>query len=253
MTPPIWIRGTWSGWRMLWRAISGMVFNSDIFLFVFFPIVFALFWLFKSKQARYIILTVSSYGFYGYWDWRFCWLLFISSMISFFTAILVDNSTTHRQRLAWMSTSIALDLSILGFFKYYNFFTSNVYGLFTSSPPPLLRVVLPVGISFYTFHTISYIVDVTHGKVRATRNLFEYLAYVSLFSQLVAGPIVRFKQIEDDLEHIDARPRDENIARGIGFFVVGLIKKAVVADSIAHLIDPLLLTYGTLSCSGAWL
>ncbi len=229
-----------------------MVFNSDIFLFVFFPIVFLLFWTFKAKQARYIILTVSSYVFYGYWDWRFCWLLFLSSMISFFTAILVDRAPTRKQRLAWMTTSIALDLSILGFFKYYNFFTSNVYRLFTSAPPPLLRVVLPVGISFYTFHTISYIVDVTQGKVKATRNLFEYLTYVSLFSQLVAGPIVRFRQIEDDLERIDHPPKQDQVAAGIGFFVVGLIKKCVIADSIAKEIDPMLASYIHMSVSGAW-
>jgi alginate O-acetyltransferase complex protein AlgI len=229
-----------------------MVFNSDIFLFVFFPIVFILFWSFKAKQARYVILTVASYVFYGYWDWRFCWLLLISSMISFFTAILVDGSPTRRRRLAWMTTSIVIDLTILGFFKYYNFFTSNIYGLLTSSAPPLLRVVLPVGISFYTFHTISYIVDVTQGKVRATRNLFEYLTYVSLFSQLVAGPIVRFRQIEEDLERIDHPPKEEQVAVGIGFFVVGLIKKCVIADSIAKEIDPMLAAYSSMSVAAAW-
>ena len=229
-----------------------MVFNSDIFLFVFFPIVFILFWSFKSKQARYIILTVSSYVFYGYWDWRFCGLLFLSSMISFFTALLVEGSITRKGRLGWMTASIALDLAILGFFKYYNFFTSNVYGLFTSSPPPLLNVVLPVGISFYTFHTISYIVDVTQGKVRATRNLFEYLTYVSLFSQLVAGPIVRFRQIEEDLERIDHPPKEDQVAVGIGFFVVGLIKKCIIADSIAREIDPLLASYSGMSVASAW-
>jgi alginate O-acetyltransferase complex protein AlgI len=229
-----------------------MVFNSDIFLFVFFPIVFLLFWSCKAKQARYIILTISSYIFYGYWNWRFCWLLLFSSMISFFTAILVDSSTTRRRKLVWMTASIVIDLTILGFFKYYNFFVTNVYGLFTSGAPPLLRVVLPVGISFYTFHTISYIVDVTQGKVRATRNLFEYLTYVSLFSQLVAGPIVRFRQIEEDLEKIDHPPKEEQVATGIGFFVVGLIKKCIIADSIAAEIDPMLVAYSGLSVAGAW-
>jgi alginate O-acetyltransferase complex protein AlgI len=173
-------------------------------------------------------------------------------MISFFTAILVDRSKTRQGRLGWMTTSIIVDLSILGFFKYYNFFTTNVYRLFTSAPAPLLRVVLPVGISFYTFHTISYIVDVTQGKVRATRNLFEYLTYVSLFSQLVAGPIVRFRQIEEDLERIDHPPKEQQVASGIGFFVVGLIKKCVIADSIAKEIDPMLASYMHMSVAGAW-
>ena len=119
--------------------------------------------------------------------------------------------------------------------------------------PPLFDIVLPIGISFYTFHTISYIVDVAAGRITATNNLFEYLTYVSLFSQLVAGPIVRFREIEDDLEHIDARPREDFMARGLGFFVVGLIKKAVVADSIATYLDPLLASYGTLTTAGAWI
>src|SRR4029077_13844946 len=99
--------------------------------------------------------------------------------------------------------------------------------------PPLLNIVLPVGISFYTFHTISYIVDVGDGRIRATHNVWEYLTYVSLFSQLVAGPIVRFRDIEDDLVHIDPPPLQDQVARGTGFFVVGLIKKVIIADSIA--------------------
>jgi len=229
-----------------------MVFNSNIFLFAFFPVVFALFWATRSKRLRYVILTVSSYVFYGYWDWRFCGLLLLSSLISFFTAIEVDRAESRRRRRLWMATSISIDLAILGFFKYYNFFISNIYGAVTALPPPLLHVVLPVGISFYTFHTISYIVDVANGKVRATRDIFEYLTYVSLFSQLVAGPIVRFRQIEEDLEQIDHAPREDQVATGIGFFIVGMIKKCIIADSIAREIDPMLATYQGLSCAGAW-
>jgi alginate O-acetyltransferase complex protein AlgI len=117
---------------------------------------------------------------------------------------------------------------------------------------PLVNVVLPIGISFYTFHTISYIVDVARGKVQPTRDLFEYLTYVGLFSQLVAGPIVRFRQIEEDLEGIDGPPRDDWMARGIGFFVVGMIKKVVVADQVAILVNGLLGNFGMLSSAGAW-
>jgi alginate O-acetyltransferase complex protein AlgI len=117
---------------------------------------------------------------------------------------------------------------------------------------PILQLVLPVGISFYTFHTISYIVDVTVGRVRPTRNIVEYLAYVGLFFQLVAGPIVRFRQINTDLQSIDHPMREDDVATGIGFFVVGLVKKVIVADQIARYIDPMLATYGELSTAGAW-
>src|SRR5260221_14533433 len=125
-----------------------------------------------------------------------------------------------------MVASVAIDLSVLGFFKYYDFVASNLAPLLPGANLPLLHVVLPIGISFYTFHTISYIVDVARGRVRATRNLFEYLAYVSLFSQLVAGPIVRYREIEDDLERIDMPPRQDHPARRIRFFVVWLVQQA---------------------------
>ncbi|HEV2054713.1 MAG TPA: MBOAT family protein [Methylomirabilota bacterium] len=230
-----------------------MVFNSNIFLFAFLPVVFGLFWLLKGRQARYVLLTVSGYVFYGYWDWRFCFLLLFSSLLSFYAALLIERSASLRARRAWMTLSISADLTLLGFFKYYNFFASSLHAAIPGIAPPLLHIILPVGISFYTFHTMSYILDVAEGRIRATSNLFEYLTYVSLFSQLVAGPIVRFRQIEQDLEHIEGPPREDFMARGIGFFLVGLIKKAVVADSIAMYLDPALASYSTLSTAGAWL
>ena len=230
-----------------------MIFNSNIFLFAFLPVVFTLFWLAWTKQQRYVLMTVAGYVFYGYWDWRFCFLLLFSSLVSFGAAVLIEGAKTGRGRRAWMTLSVGVDLALLGFFKYFNFFASSLHAVIPTVPLPVLQIVLPVGISFYTFHTISYIVDVADGRIRATRNLFEYLTYVSLFSQLVAGPIVRFREIEEDLEKIDGPPRQDFMARGIGFFVVGLIKKAIVADSIAAFLDPALASYATLSMAGAWL
>jgi alginate O-acetyltransferase complex protein AlgI len=230
-----------------------MVFNSNVFLFAFLPVVFAVFWLARTKTQRYLVLTVSGYVFYGYWDWRFCFLLLFSSLVSFGAGILIDRATTPVGRRAWMITSVAVDLSLLGFFKYYNFAAGTLGQWWPETAPPRLDIVLPIGISFYTFHTISYIVDVATGRVKATRNLLEYLAYVSLFSQLVAGPIIRFRELEDDLERIDGPPREDYMARGLGSFVVGLVKKAVIADSIAGWIDPMLAVYPSLSVAGAWL
>jgi alginate O-acetyltransferase complex protein AlgI len=230
-----------------------MVFNSTVFLFAFLPVVFVLFWSAWTKRQRHVILTLSGYVFYGYWDWRFCILLLFSSLVSFGAGIMIDRSRTRPARRAWLVASVGTDLALLGFFKYYNFLAGNLGRLAPQAAPPLIDVVLPIGISFYTFHTISYIVDVAGGRVRATRDLFEYLAYVSLFSQLVAGPIIRFREIEEDLERIEGPPREDCMARGIGLFVMGLVKKAVVADSIASWIDPMLGTYGSLSTAGAWL
>lgn len=230
-----------------------MVFNSNKFLFIFLPVVFTLFWLSTTKRQRYLVLTLSGYVFYGYWDWRFCLLLFACSMVSYIAGLLIDRSSSPTHRRAWVVASVGTELALLGFFKYYNFFAANLRSLVPGSPPPLLDIVVPIGISFYTFHTISYIVDVAAGRVRATRNVLEYLAYVSLFSQLVAGPIVRFREIESDLKDIDGPAREDYLARGLGFFVIGLIKKVVVADSIAQWIDPMLGAYQSLSMAGAWL
>jgi alginate O-acetyltransferase complex protein AlgI len=223
-----------------------------VFLFGFLPVVFALFWLARSKRSRYVLLALSGYVFYGYWNWRFCGLLLFSSLTSFTAGLLISRSADPRFRHRIVVAAVAIDLSLLGFFKYYDFLARSVGSLLSGSHLPILDIVLPIGISFYTFHTISYVVDVSAGRVRATSDLWEYLTYVNLFSQLVAGPIVRFRQIEQDLEHIDGPPRVEWMARGIGFFMVGLAKKVMIADHIASGIDPVLLQYGSMSFAAAW-
>ena len=229
-----------------------MVFNSDIFLFAFFPVVFTLFWMFKTKEQRYVLLALAGYVFYGYWNWRFCFLLLFSSLISFFVGIAIDRSETREAAKRWVVVAVTTDLVLLGFFKYYNFFADNIRAISPAIPLPPLRIILPIGISFYTFHTISYVLDVYAGRVKATRHFFEYLTYVSLFSQLVAGPIVRFRQIENDLENIDSAPREEWFAKGIAFFVIGLIRKVMIADHIAEYINPMLHSYPTMGFAGAW-
>ena len=229
-----------------------MIFNSNVFLFVFLPLVFALYWAARTKAQRYLLLTVSGYIFYGYWNWRFCFLLLFSSLVSFFAALAITDSRRPFTPRGWLILSVGIDLLLLGFFKYFNFFTETFNQLGLPVSLPLIHVILPIGISFYTFHTISYIVDVASGRVKATRNIFEYFGYVCLFSQLVAGPIVRYREIEDDLENID-RPLAESFAiTGLGTFVLGLAKKVLIADQIAALVNPLLHSYSTLSPLAAW-
>ncbi len=230
-----------------------MVFNSDVFLLAFLPVVFTLFWLARTKQQRYVLLTAAGYVFYGWWDWRFCGLLLFSSLVSFSAGILIDRAGSQAARRGWVAAAVSVDLTLLGFFKYYNFFAASLHAALPPVALPLLDIVLPIGMSFYTFHTISYVVDVADGRVRPARNLFEYLTYVGLFCQLVAGPIIRYRQIEPDLEAIDGAPRSDWMARGVGFFVVGLVKKVIVADSIALLIDPMLAAPAGLTTAGAWL
>ncbi len=234
-----------------------MLFNSYVFLFVFLPITYAVFWTLRSARTRYVWLTATGYVFYGYWNPRFCLLMAFSTLVSFLAGLGLLNATDERRRKLFLIVPITIDLSLLGFFKYANFAVSSatsVIGWFGGHVvPPHWSIVLPIGISFYTFHTISYIVDSYRGVVKPTRNFFEFAAYVSLFSQLVAGPIVRFRQIEQDLEGLGSATPRRWLARGLSFLAVGLIEKVLIADSLAAFVDPALADYHALSTAGAWL
>jgi alginate O-acetyltransferase complex protein AlgI len=234
-----------------------MLFNSVEFLFVFLPITYLVFWGLPSAKARYVWLAVTGYVFYSYWNPWFTLLMLFSTVVSFAAGLGMLHWTDERRRKLCVAIPVTADLLLLGFFKYANFglaTTRTVTGwLGHPVQVPHLDIILPIGISFYTFHTISYIVDSYRGVIKPTRNFFEFAAYVSLFSQLVAGPIVRFRQIEQDLENLGRADRTRWLTRGISFFVVGLVEKVVVADSLAAFVDPALAQYTSLSTAGAWI
>ncbi len=234
-----------------------MLFNSTIFLFAFLPVTYAVFWLLRSAEARYVWLTITGYVFYGYWDARFCLLMAFSTVVSYLAGLGFLRWPGARERKLCLWVPITIDLCLLAFFKYANFGLDSARGLMhllgTDVQVPHINVILPVGISFYTFHTISYIVDSYRGVIKPTRNFFEFSAYVSLFSQLVAGPIVRFRQIEEDLENLGRSDRTRWLSRGVSFFAVGLVEKVIIADSIAAFVDPALANYTGLSTLGTWM
>jgi alginate O-acetyltransferase complex protein AlgI len=234
-----------------------MVFNSSVFLFAFLPIVFTAFWTARTKRQRHVILTVSGYVFYGYWDWRFCGLMAFSTLVSYSAGLGFLRYSSPRMHKLLLTVPITVDLLLLGFFKYAGFALATANGAVQwfgyELGLPALSIILPVGISFYTFHTITYIVDSYRGAIKPTRNLPEFAAYVSLFSQLVAGPIVRFRQIEEDLEGLGSADRTRWLGVGISFFVYGLAEKVLVADTLAAFVDPTLARYGQLSTLGVWL
>ena len=165
-----------------------------------------------------------------------------------------DNARARKWLLV---TPIVVDLSLLGFFKYADFAIGSLNSLSAAAGQeyrwPLMHILLPVGISFYTFHTITYIVDSYRRDIEPTRNFFEFACYVSLFSQLVAGPIVRFRELQDDLEHINSKHWTAGLNIGWSFFVIGLAQKMLIADPIAAVIDPAFRNVHLLSTSGAWL
>jgi alginate O-acetyltransferase complex protein AlgI len=234
-----------------------MLFNSFVFLGAFLPITYLVFWSLSSARGRYIWLALTGYVFYGFWDPRFCLLMAFSTLVSYSAGrVLLDYRDPTTRKLA-LVIPVTVDLMLLGFFKYANFAFDTLAGFASitgiHATFPHLNVILPVGISFYTFHTITYIVDAYRGVIRPTRNLFEFAAYVSLFSQLVAGPIVRFRQIEADLENIESANRTRWLPQGVSIFVIGLVEKVVVADSLASVVDPALASYSTLSTAGTWL
>ena len=173
-----------------------MLFNSLDFA-LFLPIVFALYWFVfqKSLKAQNALVFVASYVFYGWWDWRFLWLILFSTLVNYLFAIGLGKYEKERIRKLLLWSSLVVNLGFLGFYKYYNFFLDNFIQAFTFFGHPIsingLDIVLPIGISFYTFQTMSYTMDVYYEKLKPTKDFIAFGAFVSFFPQLVAGPIER--------------------------------------------------------------
>lgn len=214
-----------------------MLFNSIEFG-LFLPIVFILYWFVfnKNLSKQNLLLLLVSYLFYGWWDWRFLFLLAFSTFLDYFAGIKIEQATTNAKSKFWLLTSIGINLGFLGFFKYYNFFvvelTNSLTTIGLTVNPWLLKIVLPVGISFYTFHGLSYIIDIYKKRIVAERNFVEYAVFVSYFPLLVAGPIERATHLLPQVKKV----RIFNYYRavdGLRQILWGLFKKIVVADNCA--------------------
>jgi len=214
-----------------------MLFNSIDFA-IFLPIVFLLYWglLKRNLRLQNILIVISSYLFYGWWDWRFLSLILFSTLADFLIGkrLGVEKKNTHRKRLLWLS--IAINLGFLGFFKYYNFFLDSFQSAFSFAGfaigGDMLNIVLPVGISFYTFQTLSYTIDVYKGKLEPTSDLIAFSAFVSFFPQLVAGPIERATHLLPQFKN--KRTFDYALAvNGMRQILWGFFKKLVIADNCA--------------------
>jgi len=214
-----------------------MSFNSYTFA-VFFVIVYTLYLSLDHKRQNRMLLA-ASYVFYGFWDWRFLGLILLSTLTDYLCALAIEGRTEKAQRRLFVILSVAINLTILGFFKYFNFFTENLvalvnlFGLDLSQPT--LKIILPVGISFYTFQTISYTVDVYRKQCRATRDFLDYALYVAFFPQLVAGPIERAKNLLPQISNPRTITWDQ-IREGLLLIFWGTIKKVVIADNLGTLI-----------------
>ena len=218
-----------------------MLFNSFEFL-IFLPIVFLSYWfVFRRRWWRNLFVVVASYVFYSWWDWRFLILIALTSLFSFISGLLLERYEGQRKlQKAVSATNIVLNLTILGIFKYYNFFVENLDALFGIMGFHLdwvsMNVILPVGISFYTFQALSYSIDVYQKKLPATHDIVEFFAYISFFPQLVAGPIERATNLLPQFQ----RNRQFDYAKavdGCRQMLCGFFKKIVVADSCGEIVN----------------
>jgi len=214
-----------------------MLFNSLDF-FKFLPIVFVLYWFVFNKNIKFqnLFIAVVSYIFYSWWDWRFLSLIAFSSVIDYIIGMMLSNETRQHRRKALLWTSIIFNIGFLVFFKYYNFFVKSFIDSFTFFGSQInastLNIVLPVGISFYTFQTLSYTIDVYNRKLEPTKDLTIFLAFVSFFPQLVAGPIERATNFLSQF-YEKRKFSYTNAVDGMRQIIWGLFKKVVIADNCA--------------------
>ncbi len=215
-----------------------MLFNSIDF-FIFLPLVFFLYWFVTQRNLglQNMLLLISSYYFYACWDWRFLFLLMFSTVLDYYTGLKMCESKNLKERKFWFLLSVIVNLGFLGVFKYYNFFIESFSEALTTLGfnvnPWTLRVILPVGISFYTFHGLSYVIDIYKERIKAERNFVEYAVFVSFFPLLVAGPIERATHLLPQIK----KQRIFNYSQavdGMRQILWGLFKKIVIADNCAE-------------------
>ena len=232
-----------------------MLFNSIEFL-VFYLVVFCAYWAVPRRKARVILLLAASYYFYMSWNAKLAAVVAGSSLVDFFLAQALEGSAEQRTRKKFLIASIVMNLGLLFYFKYSNFFLESMgallHGLGLGAQMPVLKLVLPIGISFYTFEAISYMVDVHMQRIKAEKNPLHFLLFISFFPRMVAGPIIRAKNFLPQL----ALEKEFDGARfdlGLRYVLMGLFKKMAIADRMAYLVDPVYASPGDYSTSAVWI
>lgn len=218
-----------------------MLFNSLSFLF-FFPVIFVLYWFVTNRNLKLqnILLLAASYYFYASWDYRFLFLLIFSTALDYFSGLKMEQYDDQQKKRFWFWLSIIINLGFLGIFKYYNFFVGSFaeglshVGIHVNVWT--LQVILPVGISFYTFHGLSYVIDIYKGKIKAERNFVDYSLFVSYFPLLVAGPIERATHLLPQIK-VQRKFETEKAISGIELMIWGFFKKLVIADNLSLIVN----------------
>jgi alginate O-acetyltransferase complex protein AlgI len=231
-----------------------LIFTELIF-FAFFAALFVCYWLLQTNRNRKLLLLLASYAFYAAWDWRFLGLICLSTIVDYAVGLMLAQAADARRRKALLFLSLTVNLGMLGIFKYFNFFTDSLaiflqtFGV--AADWNTLNIILPVGISFYTFQTLSYTIDIYRGSLKPTRNLLDFSLFVAFFPQLVAGPIVRAR---DFLYQLDEKKtfRSVDFRWAATLFTVGFIKKAVIADNLAGVVDSFYFYPAAYDLAGSW-
>ena len=229
---------------------------TELRFFIFFIVAFSIYWLLSNNKHRLFWLLLCSYTFYGAWDARFLSLIILSTVVDYLIGIRLGNTTNQTIRKRLVTLSLAVNLGILGFFKYFNFFTDSAIDFFNLIGIPAnsttLNIILPVGISFYTFQTLSYSLDVYFGNLKPCTKLLNFAVFVSFFPQLVAGPIVRAIDFLPQLE--TKRNFGSVLVRPLLLlFLVGFIKKACISDNLSPIVDSFFSAPGDYTVLSAWL
>ncbi|GAB4412497.1 MAG: MBOAT family protein [Bacteroidia bacterium] len=217
-----------------------MHFHSLVFA-VFLPLVFAGYWGLRSLRLRHAWLLAASYVFYGWWDWRFLGLIVLSSAVDYVAGQQLARASRRGVRRAWLAASLAINLGALAFFKYCNFFIASLEATLQAAGIGvglgMLPIILPVGISFYTFQTLSYTIDIYRGQLQPSRDPLAFFAYVAFFPQLVAGPIERAARMLPQFGQLHRFDRQQAV-QGLRLMLYGFFKKIVIADNLARWVDP---------------
>jgi D-alanyl-lipoteichoic acid acyltransferase DltB (MBOAT superfamily) len=220
--------------------------------FIFLALAFALYWMRASRLWQNSVVLAASYVFYAWWDWRFCFLMLASSLVDFVAGIAIHRSGAEARRKLYLATALSVNVGVLGFFKYFGFFVDSlVIALSTIGlevPTVSFAIILPIGISFYTFQTMSYTIDIYRGHYEPQRSVVDYLSFVSFFPQLVAGPIERATHLLPQFR-VAREFSFEQAQNGVRLMLWGFLKKMVVADNLAPFVESI---YGSVeTASGA--
>ena len=232
-----------------------MLFNSVEFLF-FLPVVFGIYWLvLRKRESRNLFLLAASYVFYGWWDVTFLFLIFLTSVSSFFSGLYIGRSTGETGKRIMLWSNVVLNIGILCVYKYFNFFSSGFASLMSAVgwevDAVTLQLILPVGISFYTFQALSYVIDVKRGHIGATTDFISFMAFISFFPQLVAGPIERATNLLP--QFLSQRVFNyEKAVAGMRLILWGLFKKMVVADNCAPVVDSIFGNFADAGTVNLW-